>query len=338
MRVIRHIFKTISIILGLLILGVIILYMATAGEQAVPATVATDPTLPHVTIDDMTFHAQTYGKPGRPVVVVVHGGPGGDYGYLLNLHALEDEYFVVFYDQRGAGLSPRVDSTELTLATMVADLHRIITHYGQGDAVKLIGHSWGAMLAAAYIGEHPTTVDKVVLAEPGGLDNSALARFREHQTDSQGLAYYQTLLITIFESLHLEATDQDAQMDYIFKRMSDEFVNAAATGYRCSDVTVEAVVPDVPLPPSRFGARAFNTLFGPNADLSSIKANGDRYTNEILFLASSCNEFLGEAFQRTQMEIFPNARLAIIPDAGHEMVSENPAATLATIRDYFGRH
>ncbi len=84
------------------------LFVATRGSYAVPATVATDPSIPHIKIDDITFHAETFGEPTNPVVVVIHGGPGGDYGYLLNLHQLADEYFVVFYDQRGAGLSPRV--------------------------------------------------------------------------------------------------------------------------------------------------------------------------------------------------------------------------------------
>ncbi|MEZ4737350.1 MAG: alpha/beta fold hydrolase [Caldilineaceae bacterium] len=134
---------------------------------------ATDPTLPHVIIDDVTFHAETFGDPQKPTVVVVHGGPGGDYGYLLNLHQLEDEYYVVFYDQRGAGLSPRVDASELSLASSIQDLHRIVTHYGQGEPVHLVGHSWGAMLAAGYLGQYPKFVTKAVLAEPGELTNSS---------------------------------------------------------------------------------------------------------------------------------------------------------------------
>ncbi|MEM7128824.1 MAG: alpha/beta fold hydrolase [Chloroflexota bacterium] len=97
-------------------------------------------------------------------MVVVHGGPGGDYGYLLNLHELEADYFVVFYDQRGAGLSPRVPAGELTLQSSVDDLHRIVSHFGHGDPVRVVGHSWGAMLAAAYIGQHPDSVMQVILA------------------------------------------------------------------------------------------------------------------------------------------------------------------------------
>lgn len=337
MHRIRKVIQAVAWLLGLLLITGIALFIATKGDQSVPATAATDPTLPQVTIDDIRFHAESFGNPENPVVVVVHGGPGGDYGYLLNLHALEETYHVVFYDQRGAGLSPRVPADELTLESSVADLHRIITHYGEGNPVHLIGHSWGAMLAAAYIGQHPDFVTKVVLAEPGGLDNAALERFRNQRATGQGIAYYGTLLWTIFEGIHLDAPDADAQMDYIFGRMSHHFVNSATSSYRCADDQIVAVEPDVSVPPSRFGATAFNTLFGPTADLSPIQANAANYTNEVLFLASACNDFIGEAFQREQMAIFSNARLAVIPDAGHEMVSDNPEDTLAVIRDYFGR-
>jgi proline iminopeptidase len=335
-RMLKNIGLGFLTLLGVLLTAVAILFITTRGDQSVPATVVDDPTLPQVTIDGVTFHAETFGSPDNPTVVVVHGGPGGDYGYLLNLHALADDYFVVFYDQRGAGLSPRVPAAELTLDSSVADLHRIVTHYGGGEPVRLIGHSWGGMLAAAYIGEHPAQVSHAVLAEPGALDNAGLARFNERQAAaSRSAAYYLALVPTIFESLHLDGPDESAQMDYIFGKMSANFVGTAASGYRCADEGVTAVPPTVPVPPSRFGTTAFQTLFGPEADLAPIAANADNYTGPLLFIASECNSFIGAEFQQEQMAIFPQAELVVIPDAGHEMFSENPAASLAAVRTFF---
>src|SRR5208337_4099414 len=77
---------------------------------------------------------------------------------------------MVFYDQRGSGLSPRVPEKEISLENMVSDLDGIVTHYGKGKKVNLIGHSWGGMLASAYIGKYPEKVHKAVLAEPGFLN------------------------------------------------------------------------------------------------------------------------------------------------------------------------
>lgn len=335
MKFLVRILQLIGILLLVLLLAVIGLFIATAGEYSVPDTVSMDPALPHIVIDEVPFHAETFGDPQNPVVVVIHGGPGGDYGYLLNLHQLEDDYFVVFYDQRGAGLSPRVDAAELSLESSITDLHRIVTHYGGGQPVSLVGHSWGAMLAAGYIGQYPEFVVKVVLAEPGALNNAALERFRERQAAGQGIAYYRVLVPTIFESFHLEPQDADARMDYIFGRMTTAFVDSAESSYRCEDERVMAVEPAVSVPPSRFGATAFTTIFGPTADLSSLAANAANYTDEVLLLVSACNTFIGEAFQREQMAIFPQARLVVIPDAGHNMITENPTESLRVIREYF---
>ena len=77
-------------------------------------TVDNDPTLAYVDLQGYKFHVRTYGDKSLPPVVVVHGGPGGDSKYLDALQGLAQSHHVVFYDQRGTGLSPRVNKEALT--------------------------------------------------------------------------------------------------------------------------------------------------------------------------------------------------------------------------------
>lgn len=335
MKIIVRVIQTAGLLIGIVIIIGIGLFISTAGDHGVPDTVATDPTIPHIEIDGVVFHAETFGDPQNPTVVVVHGGPGGNYGYLLNLHQLENDYFVVFYDQRGSGLSPRVDASELSLESSIADLHRVVTHYGQGEPVYLVGHSWGAMLIAGYLGQYPEFVAKAALAEPGALNNASLARFSERQSNSQGLGFYRVLLPTIFETFHMKPQDTDAINDYISGRMAKAFVGSSASGYTCAGEPVSTEEPNVPVPPSRFGSTAFNTIFGPSTDLSQIGVVAHNYTDEVLFIASECSAYTGEKLQRAQMTTFPKTRLVVIPNAGHEMFGDNPSASLAVIREYF---
>lgn len=334
MRILRIIGLTLLICGGLIVVLATLLYINTDTGRNVPHTVATDPSLPHVTLDGVTFHAETFGDPANPVVVVVHGGPGGDYGYLLNLHELKDDYFVVFYDQRGAGLSPRVGAEELSFDSSIEDLHRVVTHYGGGERVNLIGHSWGGMLVGGYLGQYPEFVAKAVLAEPGGMNTAGIEALNERQTASQGLDYYRLLLPTIFETLHMELPDEQAQNDYIFGRMSTAFVDSATSTYTCVDQPTRSQSPTIPVPPSRFGSTAFTTIFGPDSDLSAIADHAANYQEEILFIASECNSFIGADFQREQMTMFPQPRLAVIPNAGHNMFSDNPADSIAVVRAF----
>lgn len=61
-------------------------------------TVDLDESLPSITLNGYKFHAETMGSADDPVIIVLHGGPGGDYRNLLPVAPLSDEYYLVFYD------------------------------------------------------------------------------------------------------------------------------------------------------------------------------------------------------------------------------------------------
>jgi len=104
---------------------------------------------------------------GGDTIVVVHGGPGLDLGYLLpDLEPLTESYTLIAYDQRGAGRSTLVaDSTAIHLAAHVSDLDAVRQHFGL-ERLLLFGHSWGGNLVARYSLAYPQNVAKLVLANP----------------------------------------------------------------------------------------------------------------------------------------------------------------------------
>ena len=334
MKILKTLGKIIlGIVVGLLAL-LILFYLLTSGDHSVPQTVAQDPSIPHITIDGVTFHAERFGDPENPVVITVHGGPGGDYRSILSLQALSDEYFVVFYDQRGAGLSPRVDPEEITLASALADLDSVVDYYSNGEKVNLVGHSWGAMLASAYLGQHPEKVDHAVLAEPGFLT----AEFAEEWAEktrmrfSPGSLYH--FVKTKFESLHVKGPDAHASDDYFGHQMNMyQGSDHPQAGYRCEGGGPEEGET------WRYGALGAGSLFEQavdaegNFNINMIEGVED-FTNKVLFIASECQTVIGVDWQKRQMEFFPNPELAIIPDAGHEMFAENPGVSITTVREY----
>jgi len=306
----------------------------TGGE--VPATVTDDLRLPHVRIKGALLHAETFGDPNAAAVIVVHGGPGGNYGDLLNLHRLEDRYHIVFYDQLGAGLSARGHEANLTLEHAIEELDGVVEHYASNRPVRLIGHSWGAMLCAAYIGKYPNKVTQVVLAEPGALDTATLHNFlRRIKALASGPDYYWSLFQALMQAFAMDVPDTDARADYVYAKMTAYFANSPLSGYRCGRHDIQKSAPKLPVRKNRFGAAAYRALFGPDADLSIIAANARRYRGDILFMSSQCSRFIGTAFQQRQMHLFPQATLVEIPDAGHNMFSENPEHSLAAVRSFF---
>jgi pimeloyl-ACP methyl ester carboxylesterase len=89
----------------------------------------------------------------HPVLLFLHGGPGMPEFFLNITHpaGLEQDFTVVWWDQRGAGLSFRSDipPETMTLAQTIADTiavtHYLRQRFGQGR-IYILGHSWGSFL------------------------------------------------------------------------------------------------------------------------------------------------------------------------------------------------
>ncbi len=92
-----------------------------------------------------------YGRAGAPPLLVLHGGPGADHCYLLPqmLH-LGERHDLLFYDQRGGGLSKSDARVPVTWKTHVEDLAALVDEFSL-EPLSIVGYSWGAMLALLYV-------------------------------------------------------------------------------------------------------------------------------------------------------------------------------------------
>ena len=92
----------------------------------------------------------SYGEPGAPRLLLLHGGPGASHEYLLpQLLELARDHEVVLYDQRGGGQSKTEDRAPVTAQTHVEDLALVVRELGLAP-LSLVGYSWGGMLAILY--------------------------------------------------------------------------------------------------------------------------------------------------------------------------------------------
>jgi pimeloyl-ACP methyl ester carboxylesterase len=98
----------------------------------------------------------------QPILLVLHGGPG--YAMLPLLRgcnpALEDDFVVVNWDQRGAGrsYSRRVPEDSMTLKQFLADLQALtlqLLKRFRRRKIYLLGHSFGSMLGLSAAKSHP---------------------------------------------------------------------------------------------------------------------------------------------------------------------------------------
>jgi len=145
----------------------------------VPKTVVEDATLPAISVNGAKLHSEAFGPKDSTLIICIHGGPGSDYRYMLNCKTLATKgYRVVFYGQRGAGLSQRFpkawyksQGSDAINKIFYDELKGVIAHYKTSASQKviLLGQSWGAMLATGYTGKYPNEINGLIVAEPGGL-------------------------------------------------------------------------------------------------------------------------------------------------------------------------
>lgn len=311
-------------LVGLSAMTVATLFRVTRVPPPMLATVTDDAALPRLRGEGVLLRGHVAGAPDALLIVVLHGGPGGDHRSLLALEGLAGTHRVLFYDQRGSGLSERVSPDRLGLRDHLADLDALIAAHG-GGPVALIGHSWGAMLAKAYLGHRPEAVSHAVLIEPGFLDAAGLAAFEARRASlSRSPRVVWAGLLAGFRARGVTG-DDDAAQDSITGAVVHAFANHPANPYHCPDRAYDA-------PTWRFGSRASDTFWSDPSPALEAMTLGLSFSGPVLILAGGCNDWNGAPLQARHGTMFPDARMAVIDDAGHDTVHDQPEATLVAIR------
>jgi proline iminopeptidase len=331
----RRMLVSIAALLGLAALTFGTLLWITRVPPEMPATVTDDPALPRLDGHGVSLHGRVVapegapravGPEGAPLVVVLHGGPGGDHRSLLALEALADGHRVLFYDQRGAGLSQRVPPERLTVADHLADLDALIGAQGGGPAL-LVGHSWGAMLAIAYMGHRPEAVARAVLIEPGFLDRAGYEAWEARRAAlSRSPRVIRAGLLAGFRARGVTG-DADAAHDSVVGTAVHAFADHPANPYHCPGEPYDA-------PAWRFGGRASDAFWADMAPVLDAMAPGLAFPGPVLILAGGCNGWTGAPLQARHAAMFADARMEVIADAGHDVVWDRPEGTLDAIRRF----
>jgi proline iminopeptidase len=283
-----------------------ILNIETPGAL-VPPTADQDPNLPqlevHVSGHDRSLHLQTFGNPANPPVFVLHGGPGADFRLMLPLSALADQYYVVMWDSRGAGLSERVTKEELTIDSFHEELSELKAAFAPDKKVIMIGHSFGGNVMTRYAAKHPEDVDRLILIEPGKFDLSIDVKNTGGAVNFLDGQYF-------FWLNELMTSKDHAAADY----KAIEVLPKSSRNWTCD----KSIIENYPI--WRFGTYHYFVLQQESYRLGNNFnwAEGiDQFNGPITIIAGSCGA-LGKNFQeKTNLQTLPQADFRTITNAGH---------------------
>jgi proline iminopeptidase len=285
----------------------------TEGEGTlVPKTVEFDSSLPFISVNGTQLHSEAFGNPADPMVVYLHGGPGSDYRNALNIKNLvSNHYYVVFYDQRGAGLSKRHPKDSYSIQVMLDDLSAVIAHYRSSASQKifLFGHSWGAMLATAYLNKYPAAISGAIVAEPGGFNWEQVKGYAERSRK-----------IRLFD----EATNDAVYQDQFFTGSDNDhaiidYKLGLSSAYTYAKNNPEGI--EGPSPVWRKGAAVLSKMLElGKTEGFDFTSNLGQYPTKVLFLYSEKNSAYGQAYANELASAFVDVQVSEIKDTGHEMI------------------
>jgi proline-specific peptidase len=263
---------------------------------------------------------------GTPIVLL-HGGPGACSYSLKPLLALANERPIIIYDQLGACKSDRpTDTTLFTVDRFIRELQTLRDSLGLRE-IHLLGQSWGAMLAQAYMGTNPTGVRSLILSSP-------LVTTAQWEQDAD------SMLKELPASMQTTIATHEA--DHTTK--APEYVAATREYYRlhlirqplrdCADADSGragggALVYEYMWGPSEFASTGTLKHFDGTAWLRAVKV-------PTLFLAGEFDEATPASTKRFS-ELVPGSEFVMIPGSGHLTQNDNLDAMLVAVRGFLTR-
>ena len=236
----------------------------------------------------------------RPSLFIVHGlyGSGRNWGVIAK--RLSDNRHVVTVDMRNHGSSPHHDTH--SYPEMAQDLAEVITHLG--GPVDICGHSMGGKAVMMLALTRPELLRRVIVA------------------DIAPVTYGHTQQMFIDAMRGVDLTQ--------IGRRSDAEAQLATAGVERALQSFFTQSLDVP------GKRWRLNLDALEAEMPKIIGWPDdvsgQFAGPTLFLSGGASDYVQPEHREAIKALFPQARFAKIPGAGHWLHAEKPREFEATLR------
>ena len=293
------------------------------------SVVAASPAIGQIEPFPPAFHTQDIATNGAvihvrvgghgPAVVLLHGfGETGDMWAPLAANLARD-HLVIVPDLRGLGLSSKPDRG-FDKKTQGYDIAGVLDTLKVGK-VDLVTHDIGNMVGYAFVSENPGRVTRLVLMDapiPGVgpweeiLKSPLLWHFRFGGPDMERL-------VAGRERIYLD-------------RFWNEF---SATPAKFSEASREHYAALYALPGAMHSG--FSQFAAFDQDVVDDRAFLARGKPGMPVLAIGGDKSFGPTMAVVARDAFTNVQAMVIPDSGHWLMEEQPAATVAAIRAFLDK-
>lgn len=237
----------------------------------------------------------------RPPLLIVHGLYGSARNWGVIAKRLSDERQVIAVDQRNHGDSPWRDSH--SYEDMGRDLAEVIESLG--GRADVVGHSMGGKASMVLTLTRPELVNRLVVAD--------VAPVAYGHTQIQFIEAMRSVDLSKVEK-RSDATEQLAKV-VEDKTLQAFFTQSLDLKERRWVLNLDVLAKEMP-------------------KILSFPEVGGTFEGPALFLSGSESDYVLPAYRPRIRELFPKARFAKLPGAGHWLHAEKPREFEAAVRTF----
>ncbi|KIN73664.1 alpha/beta fold hydrolase [Sulfitobacter guttiformis] len=240
-------------------------------------------------------------SPDRPPLIIAHGlyGSGRNWGVIAK--RLSDTRRVITPDMRNHGSSPRAATQ--SYEDMADDLADLIAHIG--GPVDLCGHSMGGKAAMVLGLKYPHLLRRLIVADIAPVPYS--------HTQSHQIAAMRAVDLNAVTRRSEAAEQLGAQgVEPALQSFFTQSLDVAGKRWLLNLDVLEAEMPNI---------IGFPEIEG-------------QFTNPTLFLTGGDSAYVLREHRPLIKSLFPAARFAKLPNAGHWLHAERPREFEAAVRAY----
>ncbi len=249
----------------------------------------------------MMLNYKIYGN-GEPVVIL-HGlfGMLDNWGTLAR--SLESSYQIILVDLRNHGRSP--DDAEMNYAVMAKDILELIDDLEMEQPV-IMGHSMGGKVAMQFAFQFPERLSKLIVVD------IAPRKYPPHHE----------VVISAIQALHPETLTDRSQAEEI-----------ARTYLGDDEATIQFLLKNMGRrAEGGFEWKANMPVIIDAYDALMAEVSTDTpFTKPVLFIRGADSDSIRVEDEVQISKFFPNSSLLVIPEAGHWVHADQPAALLETL-------
>jgi pimeloyl-ACP methyl ester carboxylesterase len=264
-------------------------------------------------LEHVNLHYLDYGGHGPLGMLLLHGGGANAHWFDFIGPALTQQGRTVAVDLRGHGDSTPAEPPVYTAEVYLQDL-RSLLRVEQFTTSVLLGHSMGGLVALQYAGTWPHEVQGLIVCDTRPIYSTDIADRLRQTGQRQGREY-------------------DSQEDYMahFRIRPDGLRAPQTVHYHIARYAGRQ------LPHGKWGHKIDRRVYAQRDTVDTLPY-WQRVTCPVLFLRAEYGSRVTPALMQQIKDVCPQAEFAEVADAGHHLVLDQPAQTVALVQEFLRRH